>query len=112
GSPGPVASLEASSDGEQALEDHEQVRLRGWTVVRHRDSQQHLALALRVADRSAAGRDLGPPDFSGELSALIDEPDEATVQRVDPPPQSAQLRRFAGPPVSHGRRAANAPRST
>ena len=68
-------------------------------VVGHRDAQQHLPLALGVADRAPAGGDLLAPHGAGQLGPLVEEPDDPPVQGVDPAPESTDLRRL-------GRRAA------
>ena len=51
---GPVAMLDAPGAGDDPAVDREQVRLRQRARVGHRDAEQHLALALRVAERPAA----------------------------------------------------------
>ena len=86
-----IAGLQASGDREQAPVDREQVRLRRRAVICHRDSQEHLPLALRVPDRAPAVARLRPADIARELGSIVEEPDDPPVERVDPSPQPAEL---------------------
>ena len=87
----PIARLERTRGDHQPAVERQQVRLAEWPLVGHRHPQEHLALALGVADRSTAGGTLGPARLAGQFGALVEHRDEAAVEGVDPLAQSAQL---------------------
>ena len=94
--PRPVARLERPGRRHQPPVEREQVGLGERTRVGHRHPEQHLALALGVADRPPAGGGLGPAGLAGELGTLVEQADDPPVERVDPLAQPAQLGRLGG----------------
>ncbi len=91
---GPIHRLEGSRGGHQAAIEGEEVGLRHRAGVGHRHPEQDLAFALGIADRAPAPGRLGPTRLAGQLGALVEQPDDAPIERVDPVAEPPQLGRL------------------
>jgi hypothetical protein len=102
---GTVARFETAGNRKESAIDSQKVGLGRRALVRHRDTEQNLALPFGIADRSSPICGLRPADLASEFRPFIQESDDSTIERVDPSSQAPQLGRLVRPPdLSHPRR--------
>ncbi len=84
-----VTRLERPGRRHEPAIQREQVGLGQWAGVRHGDPEQDLPLPFRIADSAASRCVLGRPGGAGKFRALVQQPDDPPIQRIDLPAQSS-----------------------
>lgn len=80
-----VACLERTCRGEEPTVEGQEIGLLKGPFVGHRHAQEHLPLAVGVADRPTSVGLLGATGGTGDLGAFVEQRDDPPVERVDPP---------------------------
>ena len=102
-----VSGFERARRREKPPIQRQQIGLWHRSFVRHGHTQEDLALAFRIPNRGPSGICLGLPRLTREACPLVQQPDDASIERVDASPEAAELsglQRLAARALSHARR--------